>query len=1374
MSGLFARALADKITSNVFSDPPYSEGDSASRKRVGFLPWTTNILEPQLSTPDSEIPPSLKSLPPSRDCQLTVRPILKPSLSSQSVLGLDGQNEKTSSLANMDSLLRNLAVNERSSSVDAYQTMSSLIRTYDEAPEQEVLQNKMAQLQKHIKRDLVVLDTQVDNLPSEERLSMGNLIMSALKILVTIVWSPVYSPCLSDDFRAWIVDRAIRVLREHVAPKPVLLHYVHLIATQDFRPSIMTQTRAQRILEVLQELSDHISGKAVLSERLLAYQKLIQQSKSTMKARPEMWVKHVFTALGHSFKEVRGAAISAGTEACTAFAGVPSIAAAARAALAETNGDRTLSVSLTNRLERILAAKDEANQIPQIWTLVLLLCNGGSLRIDTWEQLHDWLKLIQRCFNSSDMTVRVQAFLAWNRLYFIARPHEASEKVVSMLAKPAMVQLDKTGSAQSSKGTRQAVISSYCMLLYYAFRPSASSVQYTRMWNEFVVKLMTRSFLSKSVSNCDLSCRILAALLHSSLSKTRVWNENRAHENAALDPLELPAIECKWVRSKTPSILSIIRLIVEFSSFGPSGSMSEQAYAPQVWRHLMRAIKESTTKEIKASHDTTSALNSIVDFLNPLGNKSQSTIDDIADYARRLSLLSRISVAELGTAPILQVIKSHNRSGNSILLASLIHSFLESYDKSTDEQSLVIECLGLLKEDLKVFDQPKTGSRTSAEYILLQHTGDVLEDLKNHNLCNLLSMLQDSLLNIIRDTDNHLPEEKDTDETTAAYRRFCDVVFELYDGIEPSKQEEFLPLLSAAASSSHSWTRDLSLTRLGDAAPSPEKATLSSVEIDVLSRDPQAILADKSAGPTPMASATKSTGSRQRQSKKKPRHEDSQIIFVPVESSPPAYTFESQLLTTNQKEVRARQEAEPAITFGNVHSSPSVTENRTPIPTRRLSRLSTPVIAGTPTSPGGDEDEEQPPTPTPKARRSQRLDPQPDLTSSPPSVSGDGKDNTSFHITSSPVKETTEVDGALSFEEIGRGLARTEDEEIFRALDTGNERASEINYLSARDQAVNELAVEEHIVRNGSTNEEYETAEIDNSSPIIYSDEFDALAASQLSQSLEETSFMTTNIDDEGTAEQPRTTRKRRAGQREDSSSKKRRISSARNDTITKIEPEEEFVTDKEQADEDTIYVSVETTTPSSSRVTRARASQDGSDQSQVSQRSSKSNTPGSNKVKVPRRRGRPKKVKRGRASQADAANIPIAQQDEADAETRQGVPHVVSPSLGSQVDETEDLEDQDKSALETTTPNIMDGDAKLPPQHGSPEAEDSIENGSLEKTSEDPTTIPDGIVSNLQAILDNLNGSSGRDGSMSSAELATIHSLCFRIGLKAQELTMR
>lgn len=1400
MSGLFSRALADKITPNVFSDLPDSEGDSAGRKKVGFHPWTTNILEPQLSTPDSEIPPSLKSLPPSRDCQLNVRPILKPSLSSQSILGLDGHNEKVSSLANMDSLLRNLAVNERSSSVDAYQTMSSLIRTYDEAPEQEILQRKMAQLQKHIRRDLVVLDVQTDSLPSEDRLGMGNLIMSALKVLVTVVWSPAYSPCLTDEFRGWVVDRAIRVLKDHSAPKAVLLHYMHLLATQNFRSSIVTQSRVQRVLEVLQELTEYISGKAVVAERLLVYQKLVQQSKQFMKVRPEMWIKNIFTAMGHSFKEVRTNAVSAGTEACTAYAGTSNVVAAARAALAEVNGHRTLSVSITNRLERVLAAKDEANQIPQIWTLVLLLCNGGQQRIDSWEQLHDWLKLIQRCFNSSDATVRVQAFLAWNRLYYIARPHEASEKIVSMLAKPATVQLDKTGSAQLSKSSRQAVVSSYCMLLYYAFRPSATSVQYTRMWNEFVVKFMTRSFLSKSGSNCDLSCRILAALFHSSLSKTRIWNENRAHENAALDPLELPAIDCKWIRSKTPAILSIFQLVVEYSSFGPSGTFSDQAYAPKAWRHLMQAVKESTSKEIKPSNDTKSALSSIIRFLRPDSNEIEATPDDVTENYQKLSLLATIAIEELGFSVILQTVKDTHESLNTIVVKSLIHHALHSTDGSLTQPPYPInDCLHILSEDLKSTTQANSAAEKAEKCLILQCIEDVVGKLGKIGLSDLLSKLQESLAALVEDANEQFLEDNELDCHATAHRRLCDLVFILYDSTEPVKQKELSALLSAAASSTHAWIRDFGSARQGASKSSNTNQMASSIaaslSLRASHRDSIAGLGDADLdqaakfelGQISIASDAKSTASKSRKTRSKPRHDDSQIVFVPVESSPPKYTSESQLLTTRQKEVRARQLAESALTFATICSSPTNRHKETPRTDRQLRRSDSKKLPGTPTLtlPVGNEDEEQPPTPTPRARKSRRVNVQPEITSSPPSISGDGNNDTGINITSSPVKDTVEADDALSFEAINNSAADNEHSEPAVTLGKLEDRT-----LSENQEDLSTRPAEKSNIRNGpapsgSTVEEYETAEPDRSSPTTYSDEFDALAASQLSQNLEETSFMTSHGNDEAIISQSRTTRKRRGESRDDSSSKKRRRSSVKDEKVLKTGSKPEVSVDDM---EDTIYVSVERTTPSSLRVTRARAAQEVSESSQISQRSSASSTPGSKKASGSRKRGRPRRKTRSQtsrdASPSSRVESTTASTDEQvdenskiDVEMEEAQIHVTPPSLGSEVEETDESKLPNNDPSEVTIAQVI-GESPVSPQDLPAAKEDLggvevLDLGSPQGTSDAPTTLPIDVVGNLQNILDGLNNPT-IDTKTLDLDLATIHSLCFKIGLKAQELATR
>lgn len=855
MSGFFGRTARITLDPDGLTELGEPDLEGVARKKVDFYPFTHNILDlPQLSTPDSEVPPSLKSLPPSRDCQLSSRPILKQTLSLESTWGLDGQKESKSTLDNMESLLQHLANNDRSSSIDAYQTMTNLIKMYDEPPEQEILKDKMADLQKFIKRDLVVLDLNVEGLPSEERLSMGNLVMSALKVLVTMVWSPVYSPCLTDEFRRWSIERAIHVLNEHTAPKATLLHYMHLLATQTFHVSIMAHSnRVLRVLEVLQELTDHISGKAVVAERLLVYQKLIDQGRSVMRSKARLWVKNLLTAMGHSFKEVRSNAISAGTKACMAFIGQTSIAPVVREALAEVNNERTLSSSITNRLERVLAAKDEANQIPQIWTIILMLCNTGNYELDTWPHLHEWLKLIQRCFNCSDSAVRVQAFMAWNRLYYVAKPSEASEKVVSMLAKPAISQLDRTGNSQSGKGTRQAVISSYCMLLYYAFRPSTQHVQYTRMWNEFVVKVMTRAFLSKSVANCDLSCRILAALFHNLTPGSRVWNENRAHENAPLAPSELPTIDCKWIRAKMSSVLFIVRLLVEYSSFGTDNNLSEQSYIAQAWRNLMVSLRESTSKEVMLTPDNKAALASIVAFLRPTmegQDLRQSAI------CKRLALLAKMTVMELGPSTVLQALEAPAESHNNILLEQTVYHLTEFPDeveaRQIDQTKLLDRCFALLHEDIRRLAESETPPVLENYLQVLDLMNNALRHIPPKQALQCLVSIQDAATIFIEGLELPCQPGQETFAFT--------IVVDLLPHVSPVSYRLLDKLISAVLCTKHrgvqqallkKW-QDMSVTQLhislgprslAAVRALPEKFTREAVEFAPGTRTPSVLFA---------------------------------------------------------------------------------------------------------------------------------------------------------------------------------------------------------------------------------------------------------------------------------------------------------------------------------------------------------------------------------------------------------------------------------------------------------------------------------------------------------------------------------------------------
>ena len=1400
MSGIFSRATRNSIALDGFSDAASSDAETNARKRVEFHPWTTNILEAQLSTPDSEVAPSLKSLPPSRDCQLSSRPILKATISSDLISRLDRQDICQSPLETMDSLIRNLAINERSVSIDAYQTMTTLIKTYDEPPEYEALKKKMASLQQYIKRDLVALDTNVETLASEERLSLSNLVMSALKVLVTMIWSPVYSPSLNDEFRVWSVDRSIRVLKEHTAPKATLLHYMHLLATQNFPTKLMSNNqRAFKILEVLQDLTEHVSGKAVVAERLLIYQKLIDQAKPVMEKRSDLWMKNLLSAMGHGFKEVRSNAISAGTRACIAFSSATQITLTARKRLAEVTGERSLSASITNRLERVLAAKEEANQIPQIWTIVLMLCNGRSSKLDSWPQLHEWLKLIQRCFNCSDTTVRVQSFMAWNRLYFIARPHEASDKVISMLGKPAMVQLDRPDNNQSGKGTRAAVVSSYCMLLYYAFRPSASSAQYTKMWNEFVVKLMTRSFLSKSSANCDLCCRVLSALFHSSTSASRIWNEHRAHENAPLDPLELPAIDNKWIRSHTTSILSILHLLVQFSSFGPDGNVSEQAYIAQTWRSLLRAVRESSSKEVMVSSDTKAASQSILQFLMGTKDVQETSEKSIPDL--QSGLLVKIAVDELGHATVLQALEDFNGQRTGVVLREILLKLDPvgaTASQSLIQGMLLDRCISVLSEELgSVTSEP---TLSSARDKLLDSAGYCMQAIPSAYAEKSLSRLEKSIISQLKagSTDSNIQQL----EAHQGHDSFFSAILRLIGCVRVSGYRHLDELLSNVLTSENSQLREAFLAKQDDAWEANHSSFGPKLlqAVTKLSSHPATNVAESSPSTSKSSFLARVTRSVQAS---KLRHNDSQVEFVSIESSPPDYeNFESQLLTARQKEVRHRQSTEPTLTFADIRSSPStksMKKNNDTGSTPASVSGESPEIQATPTSPNqrGQEEDDGPPTPTPKTRRSQENHLRPDVPSSPPSVTGgEARDEAAPAITSSPVKDAYEYDDAIRLEAEDQDAITSEGdrEEIIEEIAVNGEDLEQVQlqaFPQARAPSPEIPLPMMHPTTGQSSNDQFETAESDAVTSESYSDEIDALAASQLSQSLVNESRSVPAHTELGPVSPKKTMKRKRFDeQRPENVRSKRRRSSEVLNTLGN----ERDSADDQQGDCIVVSMDRHPPRPSSRRGRSAKQAiaetSRGTQSPALSQTSQKSaaSTPSSQESKG-KRKARTKRNKRSKPSRdtSPITQIPIEKTTEIgpehdepatqeDADTTLPDP----PSLTSEVEETatEDVcvplsarpiqETDERVALPTQE---IQSEVNKP----TPEAEGSVQAGVAPApalySQSDHTDL--NVVQSLQDILTKL-GNPQAFAIEQDIDLAAIHSLCFQIGLKAQQLAQQ
>ena len=856
----------------------------ASKKKVEFSPWADIHHSSALVTtlPESS---GVKSLPPSRECQSYIKSILKSSIQDEKQShGFDGTSDDKLSLNEvMESIVQQLSKSDNTESIDAYQTLASTIKAYDEIPDQAVLKNKLTTVTRQIRQHLGVKE-RMEHQPGDI-----NLITSALKVLVILVWNTEFEALLSDDFRSFILDRSISVIAEHTAPKSVLVHYLHLLATQDFRPGLLTSIgRASRLIEALKGLTEHVKGNGVVCERLLVYQRLLDQARPVMKSRSTQWVEHMLSAMASNIADTRNKALALGRKACQAFPASSSISGSVRMALdLKQETGRTLGMSICRRLEKMVIGKDDAAQVPQIWAVILLLCNNSSMRIDAWSGLKEWLMVIQRCFNGSDSSLRLQANSAWNRFVYIARPHEASDSLVAMLSKPVAAQLERSATDKSSKASYAVAMSSYCNLLYYAFRPATTLSQYNRIWNEYIVKVMRSSFLGRSSANADIGSRILMTLLWDAKNTTKVWNENRAHENRLVEPEELPTIDCKWTRSRCSPILEIFQLLFQHSSWGLPGSQ-DQAYVAKAWLHFLKAIREAGSKEIKMSNETRAATVSILGFLTKIWQQQEASDIENANDSMPLSQevlinISFVAITELGV-------------------------------------ERVLERFGM---------------------------GDVVD---------IEPQLTDAIKRLLPFVGLPLPSSWPADGADEASPPAP--VFETQFGGTPDRAVEPLAQRSSGGS------KEVAVQRVEEAAATNTVENIGETDL--------------SSGRAPS----------------RKRHDDSQIQFVAIESSPPgAVAEDSQLLTDNQKEVRDRQREETAITFTDLRSSPRPqsrhSESRDCGFARKAAtmndRPTTPIL---PERHGHDPLDAHPePSPTPKARVLRKVS-EIDVPSSPPSMQG--------------------------------------------------------------------------------------------------------------------------------------------------------------------------------------------------------------------------------------------------------------------------------------------------------------------------------------------------------------------------------------------------
>ena len=656
------RPLIDTPEESPSSSADYfKSSQEKGQKKVGFSPWTQYHRALNTNGKDSDSEGSIRRLPPSRDCKSS-KSILKPNLSNSSslecnddMLAFDNSNFS----AMLRSTTQHLASASRASRLDGYSALLACLGAYEDIPQEKDLSEKVVEITGYIRRD-VAAKTEEDGVQDIQ------LATPALKLLTVFLCTPTLVVMLPEEFCSFIIERSVSSIDDGKSPKILVSHFMHLIGKQKFTNKIVTPDRVNRLLSALDGVTNRIKGNRVVGHRLMIYQRLLAQAKPTMISRVGSWIDHLIAGMLSTIRDIRARAIAFGIEASLQLGTVSSVSQACTDVFnRESPEGKKVIDFLCSRLNEMAISKEDGVHVPQIWSVVILFFRSRRRQLEYWEHLKAWLVIIQRCFNSSEAQVKFQANIAWSRLIFaIDLDISTTNSMAKMLRQPIMTQLERKSNDKSSKHAKQIAWSSYCTILYYAFRPSATHDQLDLYWDLYVSQIVSSCFTSTR-ADAGHACEILAALL-SGNGKPTMWDQNRANLSGPMKPSELPCLDPKWIRLRTATVLQLFDKLLDLADWQPAND--EEAPVISTWRAFVAALGNASSKEVKVSRESLTAVACIITELNFFLERNASNDVKDQDYQLRdspcttttsdlyfkINYLIQEAVANIGPLPFLE------------------------------------------------------------------------------------------------------------------------------------------------------------------------------------------------------------------------------------------------------------------------------------------------------------------------------------------------------------------------------------------------------------------------------------------------------------------------------------------------------------------------------------------------------------------------------------------------------------------------------------------------------------------------------------------------------------------------------------------------
>ncbi|KAF4312841.1 hypothetical protein GTA08_BOTSDO11929 [Botryosphaeria dothidea] len=868
---------------------------SSRRKRVDFSPWTAYHSVNDPATSRRGLPGSpLRPLPQPRDPR-TLKSILKahePPVTQPSTPNPGHHSNMSDDFATMlGGLLKQLDGKSRLHKLDTYMALLNILKTYDGKPDTKALVGKMELMAIYIQRDMRATNSQTGGLDVQ-------LALQALKLLVALMEISPVAARIPDGFRTFFLDKAIETFSDATAPKQWVNHVLHAFYQQRF-VRMMNADRANRAITALKDIEDRVSGNNVIICRMLAYQTLLNQQQSVMVSRSSDWIQHVFHGLLSSNKDIRMRAIELSTVAGITVGDLAQISRVTMETLAkEIEEGKNYGDYFTDRLTEMLSNGETAQHVPHIWAAVSLLLRNRRRKLEGWKLLRRWLQVFQKCVNSSNKEVAIQANCAWNRFVYTLKPdHTTSQAFRHLLRQAIVAQFDRKGSDKDAQRMKRSAFSSYCNLLYYSLPPTAPIEQLDLYWQEFVVEVLP-CIIRKERKGSTMACKVLTALFKRNQAK--LWKENLAVESPMISLENIMALDPRWTRQRLRNVLPPFELCLASAPWtcnSPSDELPSETPVKTMWVALMNTIAEAGSKEVTASMDFKEACAQIMNLFHRIWANYPKSLgqEDDSEHA----WIDKFSFLVLSTVEIL---------GPVVLLR-----------KIQDGIAVWVED----PEQKLAGDTADAQGGREAVYTLWEIVMASVEELPRHDTMSL-KILEALIVAGLRSRRQRI-----ANRTIEMWNK----TFGAQDSLEyPPLVEERLRRIRLVA--------DLRLPEFPESSDNDDEEPIPTFE-DSQEDTVQAHPPLEFRGPFPLPKRLNGTASsspapsnptpsRRTQApsssskpKAKLRHDDSQIEFAPIHSSPVGEaTLDSQVLTDHQKEVREKQQHAAAM-FPDISSSPA-------------------------------------------------------------------------------------------------------------------------------------------------------------------------------------------------------------------------------------------------------------------------------------------------------------------------------------------------------------------------------------------------------------------------------------------------------------------